>query len=416
MKSAFYTLEDVARILDVVYMTAYRWARSGKLKAYKVGKQYRVQSEDLKKFIEGNQVRDLGPANRSLTTFIGSGLMDYAYMESRHFPIDLGLGVNPLGCSPLVSRAVGKLNIDLAAYSQVSSEALRAKLAKTYRLKSNQLLLDAGVSGLLHLCFLTFLNPGDRVVMPLTTFPALEMIALLTHGSTVFVPLAHNYDVDYDRLAKSCTRQTKLVVLCNPNNPTGKQLDLRKLGAIIRRSPKTVFVIDEANIEFGGNSALDMVKKLKNLIVLRSFSKGFGLAGLRIGFAVGHTDLLYALQRRQTPFSVNSVAQHLAAVALDDLTFIKKSRQFIQGERKYLEKGLKKLGFSFVPSDSNYLLVDISSSLLSSQQFVAALNERGANAIDGDDFQGLSGMYIRLSPRTRDVNEKFLAVLEEMAQ
>jgi len=201
------------------------------------------------------------------------------------------------------------------------------------------------------------------------------------------------------------------VVLCNPNNPTGKQLDLKKSEKIIKDHPKVIFLVDEANIDFGGNSLIDLTKKHTNLLVFRSFSKGFGLAGLRIGFVVGNKDLIYALQRRQTPFSVNVFAQKFAEISLSDPDFLEKTRNYAQTERKYLEVELTKLGYTFVPSDSNYLLVDISNKFKSSKDFIKAINNNNANAVNGDDFRGLSGKHIRLSPRLHNINKKFVEVL-----
>lgn len=414
MKKQFYSLDEIAQILQVSYMTVYRWVRAGKLKAYQVEKQYRVNSKDLSVFIERGEKVNLTPISNSLSRFIGSGMMDYSYIESREFPVNLSLGINPLGHSPLVTNAFKDLDLNLSAYSQVVAVDLRKKLGETYGFRSDEVLIGAGVSELIHVCFLTFLNPNDVVLLPEVSFPAFEFLAYLTHGVPRFIDSNSSFDLDYHELSNTVSPRTKLVILCNPNNPTGMKLDTSKVERIIKNNKSTVFIIDEANIDFGGDSLLHLTKKYQNLLVLRSFSKGFGLAGLRVGMVFGSKDLIYAIQRRQTPFMVNAVGQKLAEVALDDLGFLKKSKKYVQTERKFLEKELKLLGYEFVHSDANYLLVNIGKKFKNSRDFIRQINKHQANAVDGDDFRGLGGKYIRLSPRLHHENEKFIEVLKTL--
>ncbi len=414
IEDKLYSPQDVARILNVSYMTVYRWIQSGELKAYQIRKQYRINPSDLNSFVENGKGRKLENISSSLSRFIGSGMMDYAYMESRHFPIDLSLGVNPLGCSSLVTDFYNKKSIPFTNYSEVISTSLRKKIGNKYGFNQNEVLLGAGVSDLLHLCYVSYINPGEEIVIPETTFPSFEFLAILSHGNPKFTPLAEDCDLDYKKLSESITPSCKLVVLCNPNNPTGKQVDLEKIKNIIKNHPNVFFLIDEANIDFGGISFISLVKKYHNLLVFRSFSKGFGLAGLRIGFVLGNKDLIYALQRRQTPFSVNVFAQKFAEISLDDMEFLKKTGDYARKERRYLEKELTRLGYKFVTSDSNYLMVDISNKFKSSKDFINTLNKNGANAVNGDDFRGLNGKYIRLSPRLHETNKKFVEILNQI--
>ncbi len=350
----------------------------------------------------------------SLDKFIGSGMMDYAYMENRHFSYDLSLGVNPLGCSPKVLAHYKTKDIDFSNYCAVTSEELRQKIAKTYNFKSTNVLLGAGVSELLHVAYLTFMNPGDEVIVPEISFPPFEFLAILTHGQTKFISFTDKLDIDLDKVQSQVRSNTKIVVLCNPNNPTGKQIDLAKTAGLISKNPNIVFLIDEANIDFGGISLLPFVHKYTNILVFRSFSKGFGLAGLRVGFVFGAEKLIYAMQRRQTPFMVNVFGQELSQIALDDLEFLKVTKDYCITERKFIETELTKLGFEFIDSDSNYLLVNISSKFKDSKSFIYELNKKDANAVDGNDFKGLEGKYIRLSPRKHEINSKFIQIVREI--
>lgn len=414
MRKHYYSLEEVANILNVSYMTIYRWVHSGKLNSFQVGRQHRISSENLQAFIEKGEKIDLKSVSKSLSKFIGSGMMDYAYIESRKFDIDLSLGVNPLGCSQKVLDFYSKKNIGFTNYSEVISQALQKKIGEVYGFSQEEILIGAGVSDLLHLCFTTFIDPDEEVIMPELTFPAFEFLAILTHAHPVFIQMDRNFDLNYSLISELIGQKSKMMILCNPNNPTGKQLDITKIEKNIQDNPGIVFVVDEANIDFGGESFLPLVKKNKNLVVLRSFSKGFGLAGLRVGFAIGNKDLIYAMRRRQTPFSVNVFAQKLAEIALEDINFLQRTKEYAQEERQYLEKKLSNLGYKYEKSDSNYLLVDISEKFGDSVSFLKALNRKNVNVVNGDDFKGLESRYVRLSPRTHEINEKFVNVLEQL--
>lgn len=414
MATEYFSLEYVAQVLQVSYLTVYRWVRAGKLSATKVGRQYRVSQQSFSDFLTQGQLKRTNLVAASLDRFIKSGLLDYSYMESRAFPTDLSLGINPLGAPFDVRRFFAKQKIDYSKYSSVTAVSLRKKIAYFHSLSSDQILVGAGASELLHVAFLTFLNPGDDVLIPTTSFPAFEMLAILVRASCVFIDLTPDFNIDYLQLERAISSQTKLVVLCNPNNPTGLGLNIAKTVALVAKFPEVIFLIDEANIDFGGESLISHVQKLPNLVVARSFSKGFGLAGLRVGYLAAHTDLIYAMQRRQTPFMTNVVGQVVAERALDFPKFLAKSRQFSQEQRRWLAEEINKIGLITIESDSNYLLVDVQSSGMTSTQLIAKLNKAGANAIDGKDFRGLGTDYIRISPRDKKTNRAFIAVLKKL--
>ncbi len=416
MQDRYYSLAEVARVLNVSYMTIYRWVHDRKLKATQVGRQFRISSQDLNEFIAAGEKIQLQSVSKSLSKFIGSGMMDYAYIESHSYDVDLSLGVNPLGCSERVTEHYQQKDIRFSNYSEVTSRALQKKIGEVYGFSPEEVVIGSGVSDLLHLCYATFIDPGDEVLIPELTFPSFEFLAILTHAEPIFIPSSKDFDLDYVAIPQLIGEKSKLVVLCNPNNPTGRQLQLSSVERLLLANPKLIFVIDEANIDFGGVSALPLVKKHPNLIVLRSFSKGFGLAGLRVGFAVGAKSLMYAIRRRQTPFSVNVFAQKLAEVALSDMDFIEKTRNYIIGERQYLERELDRLGLPYERSDSNYVLVNISSAFLNAKSCIKTLNALNANAVSGDDFNGLGGKYIRLAPRMHEMNERFVEILEKLVK
>jgi histidinol-phosphate aminotransferase len=414
MDKQYYTTEEISRILQVNIMTVYRWIKGGKLKSHQIGRQFRIKKEDFSKFMDSGEEVNLGDVSTSLSKFIGSGMMDYSYIENRKYPVDLTLGINPLGCSNVAKNFLQSHPIDFTKYSEVTSKTLQNKIGEVYGFKPEEILLGAGVADLLHLSLLTFTNPNEEVLMPEITFPSFEFLAILVHAIPKFIPFTENITMKDAEISSLIGSNTKIVVLCNPNNPTGMSLNARAVEMSIKYNKKTIFIIDEANIDLGGNSLIFLVKKYPNVLVMRSFSKGFGLAGLRVGFVIGHSSKIYAMMRRQTPFSVNVIGQKIAEIALDDMSFLDKSKKYCQNERKYLEEELKKLGYNFIHSDSNYLLVNVTNKFSDSKHFIKALNAKGANVVDGDDFRSLHGRYIRISPRTHDVNEKFIEIVKSL--
>jgi len=349
-----------------------------------------------------------------LLRFIDSGLLDYSYLESERYPIDLSLGINPLGCSDKVKDFLRSTNLDINNYPEVMSDSLRGKIGAVYGFEKEEILIGVGASELFHLCLLSFINQGDEVVMPKISFPGFEFLTILVGGKPDLIPFTADLDLEYERIQNLISQKTKAIIFCNPNNPTGKKLNKEEVKKLFSQNLDKIFIIDEANIDFGGESAIDLVKSNENLLVVRSFSKGFGLAGLRVGFIVGSVEIICALKRRQTPFTVNIFAQEAAKVALDDLGFLARSKTYSQTERAYLENCLSKLGYSFINSDSNYLLVNISSHFNDSKEFVERANKKGVNVVDGNNFRGLGGKFVRLCPRLHQINEAFIGVLKEI--
>lgn len=354
------------------------------------------------------------PINKTFAKFLASGIVDYAYSGKRKFPIDLSLAINPLGCSELVKEM--DVNSEFSSYPEVESESLIRKIEEVYNIPPEKVAIGPGASRLLELAILTFLNRGDEIIIPLITFPLFRSLAIMAGAKLKFIHMKENFDLDYAHLAKILSSKTKMVILCNPNNPTGRSLDKKLILQIIRNHPHTLFLIDEANIDFGGEPLLLETLTRQNLLVIRSFSKGFGLAGLRIGFIVGASELVQLIKKRAIPFSVNAVAQKVAHRALDDLEFLERSRKFCHLEREYLRKNLEEIGFKCAPSDSNFLLVDISRKFDNSSQFIEELNKQGAQCVDGKSFPDLGDKYVRLSPRDHHTNEKFINIVRKICR
>lgn len=373
-------------------------------------------TSDFEYLLNNTKIIDQSDISLSLSNFIRSGLVDYAYLEDQSFPIDLSIGINPIGCPKSVNKYLKTKHIDLTSYSEVTAISLRNKIARYNGLNEGEVHVGPGISDLLHVILLTFVDPGDEVLLPEISFPAYEILVLLVRGLPRFIPFTKNMDMDYSRLAQQITPKTKLVILCNPNNPTGKAMDREKIIKVIKKRPNTIFMVDEANIDFGGESLMPYAGKLPNLLVLRSFSKGFGLAGLRIGYVAGPQEKVLAIERRQTPFSTTVLGQKIAELVLGDEKFLERSKAYCHKQRVYLEQELTKLGYTFLSSASNYLLVNVSGKFPDSKTFISMINKYGANALDGSVFRSLGGDYVRISPRSHKINKEFIKIVKALTK
>jgi histidinol-phosphate aminotransferase len=207
-----------------------------------------------------------------------------------------------------------------------------------------------------------FVNEGDEVVMANPTFPVYANVTQIMGGKPIKVKLK-DFTHDLDTMLKKVNRKTKLAFVCNPNNPTGTTISLESFNYFLSRlPPKVIVILDEAYGDFVEDAfypnGLDYVREEKQVIVLRTFSKVYGLAGLRIGFAFGREDLVDCLYQVRDPFPVHRLAQVAAVAALKDEDHAIRSIQLVYEGKRYLYKELDRMGLSFVPSQANFILID----------------------------------------------------------
>ncbi len=276
--------------------------------------------------------------------------------------IKLASNENALGPSPKAVAALRQATGLLHHYPESACPQLRAKLARRLRLAQESLLFGNGSDELIVLALRAFVDPGDEVVVATPTFLIYELQAKACGASVVTVPLkAFRYDLKAMKAA--VTPHTKLVFIANPDNPTGTYVTKRELREFLRDlSRDTIVFLDEAYYEFV--EAPDYPQTLGLLhdhpvIVTRSFSKAYGLAGLRIGYGAAQPSLIAAMDAVREPFNVNSLAQAAAAAALDDAAFLARTRQLVRDGRRYLAKELDRLKLRYVPSVTNFLLIEL---------------------------------------------------------
>lgn len=273
--------------------------------------------------------------------------------------IKLASNENPLGASPKAVAAARAALEQAELYPDGGCFALRAKLAAKWKLAPNQFVMGNGSNEIIELLGHAFLRPGDEVVMGRPAFVVYKLVTLLFGAKAIEVPLVdHRHDLD--ALADAVTSKTRMVFVPSPNNPTGTANAEAELLAFARRMPEhVVTVFDEAYAEY-----LEVAPDLRpllgegsNVICLRTFSKIYGLAAMRVGYGYASAEMAGLLNRVRQPFNVNAIAQAAAVAALDDESFVTRCRQENQAGLRQLEAGFGKLGLSYVESVGNFILV-----------------------------------------------------------
>ncbi len=336
------------------------------------------------------------------------------YAFNKKLKIDLSLSENPLGCSPRVFRVLKKDIRKVIEYPDPTSFALTSELAKRFRVSKKQILLGNGSENLIDLICRVLLAPKDEVVLPELTFPLFERAILLAKGRPIFVKAKGNFQIDLAGIKACINKRTQFIILCNPNNPTGKAIDRKRLLNLAREVNPLPVLVDEANIEFGGKSVISAIKNQKNLLVFRTLSKAFGLAGLRVGFLIGSKLKVAKLKQFIQPFPLNSFVEKAAITALNDKKFMEKTRNLMAEERNFLTDELRKREFMVFNSEANNILVEVNRLFPSATEFVRLLNKNQVSVVNGKSFRGLGDHFIRISPRLRKTNLAFLKVIDKI--
>ncbi|MFC1645655.1 histidinol-phosphate transaminase [Candidatus Omnitrophota bacterium] len=273
--------------------------------------------------------------------------------------IKLGSNENAFGAPPKAKLAIKKSLNEIFRYPDGSCFYLKRTLANKLKIKPNNLIFGNGSDELIDIVIKAFLNPGEEILTSKTTFVEYEIIARANGFKAKCLPLK-DFRYDLNALKSSITKKTKVIFIANPNNPTGTYNTSRELINFLNSIPANMLVVvDEAYIEFV--DAKDYPKTLKyfnrrNLIILRTFSKAYGLAGLRIGYAIANPDFIKSMERIRQPFNVNFLAQRAAESALRDVSFIKKTAKIIRREKNKLCKEFRKMGISYIPSQANFIM------------------------------------------------------------
>jgi histidinol-phosphate aminotransferase len=302
------------------------------------------------------------PWSREIVPYHPGKPVEEVERELGHAAIKLASNENPLGPSPLAVEAVRRTVAGASFYPDGAGYYLRKKLASHHCVEINQIILGAGSTELIELVARTCLAPSDEVLVSESSFYIYETATRSAGGRLVKVPM-RNFSCDLDALASAASTRTKLAFLGNPNNPTGTLFTATALARFLSALPaSTLVVLDEAYFEYVKHAdysrSIEEVRAGKHLLVLRTFSKVHGLAGLRIGYGIGHPRLIEALNRVRSPFNASRVAQAAALAALDDAEHVARSVELNRREMAFLDRELSALGVKVTPSVTNFLLID----------------------------------------------------------
>jgi histidinol-phosphate aminotransferase len=325
--------------------------------------------------------------------------------------IKLASNENPLGPSPKALAVINETAATLHRYPDGGAFKLRQALAHRWKVTDEQIILGNGSDEILGLLARTFLSPGDEAVMAAHTFVIYHMEVTAAHGKAMTVPLK-DWRHDVAAMAGAITDRTRLVFLCNPNNPTGTMVSAEEVAWLLARIPDHVVVVfDEAYFEYVRSSefpdSMAWIKEGRNVIVLRTFSKIYGLAGLRIGYGVTTSEIVNLLNRVRPPFNANSIAQRAALAALDDDEHVARSRAVNQAGMEQITNGLRALGLAPISSEANFVYVDVGRD--GRAVFDAMLRH-------GVIVRHIDGRMIRVTIGQAEENRVFLAALAQVLQ
>ncbi|MFH1826473.1 MAG: histidinol-phosphate transaminase [bacterium] len=321
--------------------------------------------------------------------------------------IKLASNENPFGPSPKALEAIAKEAKSLQIYPDQKSILLKDALARKLKLSDENIIIGNGSDEIMQLLAATYLKPGEEVIISQNTFSVYEFVTRLFDGQPVFVPLK-DFAQDIGAIEKAVTPQTKMIFLCNPHNPTGSIVTAAELESLLAKIPDHVLVVvDEAYMEFVEDKSfpdsIKYVKDNKNVLVLQTFSKYYGLAGLRVGYGLAKKELIKYLMRSKLPFNVNRLAQAAAKAALDDKKFLEMTYKNNQAGKKYLYAELDKLGLEYKKTESNFILINLKKS---ADDLFLKLMKKGVIVRPLSSF-GLPEA-IRVSIGTPDQNEKLI--------
>ena len=326
--------------------------------------------------------------------------------------IKLASNENPLGISPKAQMAIDEAVHTIARYPDGNSFELRKCVSEKFNVAHNQIVFGNGSNDILELAARAFLHGGCEAIYSQHAFAVYPLVTQAV-GATGVVVTAKNYCHDLDGFLKAITPKTRLIFIANPNNPTGTLIAKDALKAFLKQVPAHVLVVlDEAYDEYlslaNQSKAIGWLSEFDNLIISRTFSKAYGLAGLRIGFGLMHATVADMLNRVRQPFNVNSIAQAAAIASLADDDFVARSYAANQAGMLQLTQGFKQLGLEYIPSFANFVSFKVANAVQVNQQLL----KNGVIVRPVANYE--MPEYLRVSIGLFSENARFLEVLEKI--
>jgi histidinol-phosphate aminotransferase len=323
-------------------------------------------------------------------------MMEYHPPLGSRDNLRLDFNENTVACSPTVTEALAAVSAgSLALYPE--REPVEAIVAAHLGLKPEQVALTNGVDEAIHVLFETFLEAGDELLLPVPTYTMYQVYASATDARVVTVLAADNLQFPFDRLLQAISPRTKVIAVANPNSPSGSAATREQLLELAARAPQAVLLVDEAYFHFHGETVMDLVGKVPNLVVARTFSKAYGLAGLRLGLLAGPQELMRWMRRVLSPYSVNSLALVCLKAALEDKAYLDWYVGEVLAARGEFEAALDAAGVRRWPSRANFVLVDIGARHV---EFARLMRAAGVLVRDRSSDPGCDGR-VRITIGTR---------------
>lgn len=320
----------------------------------------------------------------------------------------LDFNENTLACSSKVREVLGKLSAgELTRYPE--REPVERIVAEHLSLAPKQVVLTNGVDEAIHVLFETFLESGDELLLPVPTYTMYEVYASATDARTIAVQAGADLQFPIDGLIAAITSRTKIIAIANPNSPSGSVATRAQIIELARRAPYAIILVDEAYFHFHGETVIDLVGVLPNLVVARTFSKAYGLAGLRLGLLAGDVETMRWVRRVLSPYSVNSLALACLEPALKDTDYIDWYVAEVLAARTEFELALDSVNIRRWPSRANFVLVEIGAQHAG---FVRMMHEGGVLVRDRSSDPGCDGC-VRITIGTRQQMRDAVAALNK---
>ena len=338
-------------------------------------------------------VKTLNPAPRARV----QAMKEYHPPLGCRDALRLDFNENTLACSPKVREVLGKISTgSLTRYPE--REPVEAIVSAQLGVRAEQLALPNGVDEAIHVLFETFLEADDELLLPVPTYTMYEVYASATDARVVAVQAADELQFPFERLLAAITSRTKIIAIANPNSPSGSVATRAQLLEIASRAPHAVVLVDEAYFHFFGETLMNLVGAVPNLVVARTFSKAYGLAGLRLGLLAGPVELMRWVRRVLSPYSVNSLALACLPAALEDTAYLNWYVDEVLAARTEFEAAVDAAGIRRWPSRANFILVDIGAG---HGEFVERMRAAGVLVRDRSSDPGCDGR-VRITIGTRE--------------
>ncbi|MFH1642084.1 MAG: histidinol-phosphate transaminase [Nanoarchaeota archaeon] len=328
-------------------------------------------------------------------------------LDGRRGMLRLDFNENTLGPSPKVLETLRNLkDTEISAYPEYAQ--FQQKLSDYLKIDLKNLVITNATDEAISVIMQTYISPGDQVIIPVPTFAMFKFYAEVAGAKITEVLLNPNLQFPLKRVLKQITKKTKLVIVCSPNNPTGLIIKRKDIVKVLETG--ALVLVDEAYSQFSGESCSDLIDKYSNLIVIQTFSKAFGLGGLRLGYALSNEAIIKNLKKVRSPYSVNSAAVKAGLAALDDKDYLQWYIKQIKLGKKYVYDEFEKLRIKTYPTDANFFLAKFGKN---AEDIVEKLKTKGILVRDRSSYKLLKGC-VRITIGTKTQMKQLVKAIIEL--